>query len=122
MFCRAPVEFQDEGGWSREYRITLKTEGYEPKSVTLLQSEFDARTLLAAGICGVGTCGLAALYLVPRSRHLADRYGYALRRKEPLPPLPPASGEPEAAPAGGPPVSPPGPGAFEEAPAAGFRY
>src|SRR4051812_40599743 len=78
----SPVEMTDEPGWSREYEITIKKPGYELTQVTVSQSEFNPTALAAAGICGACTLGIGALYFVPRSRHLEDRYRYVLRRKE----------------------------------------
>ncbi len=82
-----PVSIEDAPGWSREYEITLRKEGYEPKQVTLEQDVWNTPALAAAGLCGACSCGLAAIYFLPRSRTLEDRYGYALKRKTPLPPL-----------------------------------
>ncbi|MEW5852435.1 MAG: PEGA domain-containing protein [Myxococcota bacterium] len=102
----APVSFEDEGGWSRSYEITVRKDGYELHQTSVEQGVFNPVTLAAAGICGVCTCGLAALYLVPRSRHLEDRYRFVLKRKQPLPPVQPS---PEPAPAPGSSPSPDAP-------------
>lgn len=117
----APVSFEDPGGWSRDYEVTLRKDGYELKQVTLTQDVFNPMMLVGAGVCGACTLGAAALYFIPRSRHLEDRYHYVLKRKEPLPPLE----GPPTAPA---PTPPAATGSGSDVPGAGetsaqsFRY
>jgi hypothetical protein len=82
-----PVAIEDPAGWSKEYELSIRKEGYEIQQATLVQDVWNPPMLAAAGICGACTCGLAAIYFLPRSRHLDDRYNYALHRKAPLPPV-----------------------------------
>ena len=102
----SPVAFEDEPGWNRSYELTLKKDGYETRTVTLKQSEWNTMSLVLAAVTAPCTCGLSALYFLPRSRLLEDRYGYALKRSaplaappEPTPEAPPASDAPPQAPA-----------------------
>jgi len=97
-----PVEIEDEGGWRKDYEITLRKDGYEPTQVTLTQDTVNMPTLLAAGICGACTCGLGAIYFVPRIWKLDERYRFVMVRKEPLPPIPAAPPPPSPPPVAAP--------------------
>ncbi|MBI5497692.1 MAG: PEGA domain-containing protein [Deltaproteobacteria bacterium] len=118
-----PVEIEDAPGWNRDYEITLRKDGYEAKQVTLTQDQWHVPGLVGAGCCGAAACGLPAIYFLPRSRTLLDHYNWALKRKDPLPPLSPPPAEP-------PPAVPPSDPAPAPAPAApggltpttGFKY
>lgn len=108
-----PVDIEDPPGWSRRYEVTIKKDGYDLKNVTLEQDEFNTPMLVAAACTGACSCGLGALYFVPRSRKLLERYNYALKRRDPLPPVedsaPPVDATPTPpAAVVAPPVSPPG--------------
>lgn len=82
-----PFEMQDSPGFGDDYEVSFRKDGYELKSVTLTQDQWKVPALVLAGVLAPCSCGLSALYFVPRSRTLEDRYGYAMVRKEPLPPL-----------------------------------
>lgn len=105
-----PVEIDDEGGWRRDYEITLRKDGYEPTQVTLTQQSINPLTVVMGGVCGVCTCGLAAIYFLPRIWKLDDRYHFIMVRKEPLPPV------------AAPPPPAPAPATTQETPAHPIRY
>jgi hypothetical protein len=119
----SPVGFTDPPGWSREYELTLKKDGYELHQVTLVQDVINTPMVAAAVVLGVCTAGVAAIYFVPRSRQLEDRYRYALKRKTPLPPLEAPDPAPPSAPPGeAPAVVPGGPSPARETAATPIRY